>query len=224
MVDTPIPRTIAEPPLREQAPHTDLLDELLWLARDAQERLAQEPLGDRGYVLGQRNTYARAAGIVAARDSNDDPAVVANRVVHALVERDGDLHAVRAAALHRDPLQPAAASLDWIGPKAFDARYGDVPGIDQDFGMCWGASGNQRLSLRRVPGSGEGMLYAYDPTWDEYALIHRTIATRAVTDVYLQALRRYEHLPLEDFARLINATQIHTRFVEAEPTVLAREP
>ena len=75
-------------PTQEQ--NQDLLDELLWLAHDAQDRLPLDPLGDRGYTLGQRNTYARAAAIVAARDTHEDPAVIADRIVHALADGDPD--------------------------------------------------------------------------------------------------------------------------------------
>ncbi len=198
----------------------DLLDELLWLAREAQDRLPLETLGDRGYVLGQRNTYARAAGIVAARESHEDPAVIADRIVHALADGATDLTAVRDAAMAGSPQPTAAHTLEWLGRKAFDARYGDVPGTDQDYGMRWGEAGNQRISFRRLPGAAEGMLYAYDPTWDEYALIERHVPTRVVADVFIQALRRDEHLALEDFAHLVQA-QLHP--AQREPAVLAVE-
>ena len=99
MTDTQ-PTPAAPTPSRPQpcavaaATFPDLLDELLWLARDAQERLPLDTLGDRGYVLGQRNTYARAAGLVAARDTREDPALIADRIVHALADGTTDLAAI----------------------------------------------------------------------------------------------------------------------------------
>ena len=76
-----------------------------------------------------------------------------------------------------------------MGRKAFDARYGDIPGLDRDFGMRWGRARNQRLSLRRDPDASRdpvGMLYAYDPTWDEYALIQRRVPESTVGAVFLE--------------------------------------
>jgi hypothetical protein len=66
------------------------------------------------------------------------------------------------------------------------------------------------------------MLYAYDPTWDEYALIRRRVPTRVVSDVFLQALRRDQHLPLEDFAHLLKA-RLSTPGHDSEPAVPAAE-
>lgn len=207
MTDThpPIEPGRAFVPTREE--NQDLLDELLWLAHDAQDRLPLDPLGDRGYTLGQRNTYARAAGIVAARESHDDPALIADRIVHALADGTSELSSIRATALAGPPHPAAQAALEWLGPKAFDARYGEIPGIDHDYGMRWGASGNQRISFRRPTGATEGMLYAYDPTWDEYALIARHVPVNVVSSAFVEALRRDEHLPLEDFAHLIHDGQ-----------------
>jgi hypothetical protein len=91
-----------------------------------------------------------------------------------------------------------------------------VPGIDQDYGMRWGPNRDQRISLRRTPGAAEGMLYAYDPTWDEYALIQRRVPASTVGDVFLAALKRDEHLQVEEFAgRLEAARDIRTRALPA---------
>lgn len=222
MTDAPAPTQQDDnQPTRAAQPAPDLLDELLWLARDAQERLPLDSLGDRGYTLGQRNTYARAAGIVAARDSNEDPVLIADRIVHTLADGATDLTAIRDTALAGIPRPTTEPTLEWVGRKAFDSRYGDVPGIDQDYGMRWGPAHNQRISFRRTPGASDGMLYAHDPVWDEYALIHRHVPTRVITDVFLQALRQDEHLPLEDFAHLVT-THLHP--ATPEPTILAVEP
>lgn len=205
----------------------ELIDELLWLARHAQQRIELENLGDYWYVLGQRNTYARAAALVAAPNLGQDSTVIAERIVDAITAGtptpgNGDLAPLRSAAL--GTTVPAAATqaasrLEWVGRKAFDARYGDIPGVDRDFGMRWGRAGNQRLSFRRDPDTDDGMLYAYDPTWGEYALIVRRIPESSVGAVFVQALKLDEHLPVEDFARLLEAHRdIRTRVVPASLT------
>jgi hypothetical protein len=203
MTDTRPPRQPGRAFLATQEQNQDLLDELLWLAHDAQDRLPLDPLGDRGYTLGQLNTYARAAAIVAARESHEDPALIADRIVHALADSTSDLPSIRDTALAGLPRQTQKPALEWLGRKAFDARHGDIPGIDHDYGMRWGATGNQRISFRRPTSATEGMLYAYDPTWDEYALIARHVPVNVVSSAFVEALRRDEHLPLEDFTHLI---------------------
>jgi hypothetical protein len=190
-------------------PAPDLLEQFLQLAGDAQDRLPFDILGDRGYTLGQRNTYARAASHVAAQDSHEDPALIADRIVHALAEGTTDMNSLREVALAGVPRPAGPHALDWIGPKTFEARYGDVPGIDHDYGMRWGARNNQRISLRHGTDTSEGLLYAYDRTWDEYAVLQHRISTVAVSQVFREALRRDEHLPVEDFARLIEVHLAH---------------
>lgn len=200
-------------------PAPDLLEEFLQLASDAQDRLPFDILGDRGYTLAQRNTYARAASLVAARDSHEDPALIADRLVHALAEGTTNMSSLRQAALAGVPRPTGPHTLDWIGPKTFEARYGDIPGIDHDYGMRWGARGNQRISLRHATDSSEGLLYAHDKTWDEYAVLQHRIPTVVVSQAFREALRRDEHLPVEDFARLVESRLAHrasvaTRSVE----------
>jgi hypothetical protein len=98
--------------------------------------------------------------------------------VHALADGATDLTAVRTAALAGLPRPTTTPTLEWLGRKAFDARYGNIPGLDHDYGMRWGTNGNQRVSFRRRPGATKGMLYAYDPTWDEYAVCPPRAATQ----------------------------------------------
>lgn len=221
------------PPLDPRS--AGLIDELLRLGRHAQQRLALGRTDDYWYVLGERNTYARAAALVAAPHLGEASAVIAERIVDALATSaptsgEGDLAPLRSAAFGTTgpSAAPPLSRLEWLGPKAFDALYGDVPGLDQDFGMRWGRAGNQRLSLRRdtdaadVPDAGVGMLYAYDPTWEEYALLQRRIHESVVGAVVLEALKRDEHLPVEDFARLLEAHRdLRTR---ALPSNLTSRP
>lgn len=180
-----------------------LLNELLWLAAEAHSRLDTSDTAQRWYQLGQRNTYARAAGIVLSTDRGQDASLVTDRVIEAMTAGTTD-----PALLAKVALGAASAdrpALDWIGPMAFDARYGSVPGLDQDYGMRWGRSGDQRISLRREPGATEGMLYAYDPTWDEYALLRDRVPTDVVDRAFAAALRHGEHIPVEHFAQLVDA-------------------
>lgn len=190
-------------------PAPDLLEEFLQLAWDAQDRLPFDILGDRGYTLAQRNTYARAASLVAARDSHEDPALIADRLVHALAEGTTDVSSLREVAFSGVPRPPGPHTLDWMGPKTFEAQYGDIPGIDHDYGMRWGTTQNQRISLRHTADSSDGLLYAYDRTWDEYAVLQHRIPTVLVSQVFREALRRDEHLPVEDFANLIQSRLAH---------------
>jgi hypothetical protein len=199
---------------------TALIDEQLWLARHAQQRIELENLGDYWYVLGQRNTYARAAALIAAPHLGEDSAVIGERIVDALTcsaatSRPGDLAQLRAATLGTtDPASTRASSrLEWMGRKAFDARYGDIPGLDRDFGMRWGRAGNQRLSLRRDPHASRdpvGMLYAYDPTWDEYAVISTRAPADAVEAAFAQAVQVDVHMSVPQFAELY-ASQVLVR-------------
>jgi hypothetical protein len=71
--------------------------------------------------------------------------------------------------------------------------------------MRWGHTGDQRISLRREPGATEGLLYAYDPTWDEYALLQARVPTVVVDRAFAAALRHGEHIPVEHFAQLVEA-------------------
>ena len=93
--------------------------------------------------------------------------------------------------------------LEWRGPVAFARAYGAVPGIDHDFGRRWGSNGDQRVSLRVEVGSDTGLLYVYDPTWDEYAVIGSDVPLAAVEDAFARASRLGEHPPVTDFVTLL---------------------
>ena len=92
---------------------------------------------------------------------------------------------------------------EWRGPVAFARVYGSVPGTDCDFGMRWGSNRDQRVSLRVELGCEEGLLYVYDPTWDEYAVIDNNVPLAAVKDAFARALQFGEHLAVEDFVALL---------------------
>jgi hypothetical protein len=94
--------------------------------------------------------------------------------------------------------------LHWLGPRAFKARYGVQPGVDRDFGMWWGPRHDQRVSHRRdTLGSATGLLYAYDLTWDEYAVLATDIPWAAVEAVINSALARDTRMSAEAIAGLL---------------------
>ena len=105
--------------------------------------------------------------------------------------------------------------LEWRGPVAFSKAYGSVPGIDHDFGMRWGSNRDQRVSLRVELGGDEGLLYAYDPTWDEYAVIGTDVPLAAVKDAFARALQVGDQLALQDFVSLV--PDLPTVRMSAEP-------
>lgn len=109
------------------------------------------------------------------------------------------MDATTTAATPREP--------DWVGPRAFNARYGGA-GVDHDFGMRWGERREQRISLRRRPGVERGLLYAYDPTWDEYAVLARDVPEPAVEAAFAQALGIDTHMHVLAFAELVRCQQI----------------
>ena len=96
--------------------------------------------------------------------------------------------------------QPA---LEWRGPLAFARAHGAVPGIDHDFGMRWGSNRDQRVSLRVEFGADAGLLYVYDPTWDEYAVLGTGFRLAAVQDAFARALQLGEHPSVEAFVALL---------------------
>jgi hypothetical protein len=93
--------------------------------------------------------------------------------------------------------------LEWRGPVAFARAYRAVPGIDHDFGRCWGSNDDQRVSLRLEDGDETGLLYVYDPTWDEYAVIGTDVPLAAVKNAFAAALPIGEHAAVEDFLALL---------------------
>ena len=93
--------------------------------------------------------------------------------------------------------------LEWRGPVAFAGAYGAVPGIDHDFGMRWGSNRDQRVSLRVEFGADTGLLYVYDPTWDEYAVIGTHVPLAAVKNAFARVLQLGEHAAVEDFIALL---------------------
>jgi hypothetical protein len=79
---------------------------------------------------------------------------------------------------------------EWIGPLAFKARYGMQLGVEADFGTWWGPRHNQHISHRRATlDCPTGLLYAYDLTWDKYAVMAADVPAAAVEAALNHALR-----------------------------------
>jgi len=105
----------------------------------------------------------------------------------------------RRPARHLAHPQPA---LEWRGPMSFARTYGVVPGIHHDFGIRCGPNGDQPVSLRVEPGADSGLLYVYDLTWDEYAVLGSEVPVAAVESAGAHAWL-LEDLPVEDFVTMV---------------------
>jgi hypothetical protein len=97
-----------------------------------------------------------------------------------------------------------SAALGWMGSRAFKARYGVLPGVDRDFGMWWGPRHDQRVSHRRETlDSPTGLLYAYDLTWDEYAVLATDIPWATVEAIINRALSSETRMSADAMAGLL---------------------
>jgi hypothetical protein len=66
--------------------------------------------------------------------------------------------------------------LRWISEARFHRDH--LPwGLDHDYGMTWGEHRQQRVCHRVTPGSDRGLLYAYDPLWNEYAVLAESVSS-----------------------------------------------
>jgi hypothetical protein len=92
--------------------------------------------------------------------------------------------------------------LTWVGQISFDRLAARHPGIDHDLGAQWGDRRDIRISHRRPHDGAVGLLYAYDRTWDEYAILDPAAHVDAVARTFHAALDVDPHLPLADFLTL----------------------
>ena len=186
-------------------------EKLIALSRNAHQNVdADEPV-DYWYRLGQRNAYAHAAGMVIARGADSPAFTIADTITNALSQGSTDLAGLAHAAHGRVQLKPvpeAVPALTWMGQAAFQARYGDLRGIDHDFGVRWGAGGDQQISLHKGIGGDRGLLYVYDPTWDEYAVLLTNVTDAAVDHAFATALATDLHMSAQRFAALVAERQV----------------
>jgi len=60
--------------------------------------------------------------------------------------------------------------------------------------------------VKRIGGDG-GLLYVYDPTWDEYAVLLTNVTDAAVDHAFATALTTDLHLSAQRFAALVAERQ-----------------
>ena len=121
----------------------------------------------------------------------------------------------------RDPEAPPPR-LDWIGRHAFTARYAVQPVIDRVVGMRWGLRHDQsvhhHLATVNAPA---GLVYAYDLTWDEYAVLATDVPRAAVEAAVSRAQASDAHLTVEVFASLLTDSPTATALVSETSSELA---
>lgn len=189
------------------SPADGVLDQLMALARNASLNVEEHDPIDYWYRLGQRNAYAHATAQLLAPELDHDPFTIAERITTALDAGTTDLRELRDAAYGARPVTtPPKPSLEWVGPKAFDTQHHNIRGVDRDYGMRWGPRSNQRISLRLDGDDAtHGLLYAYDPTWQEYAVLSTSASRAAVDRAFAHATDTDIHMPIETFAQLVSS-------------------
>lgn len=182
-----------------------VVDQLMALARNASLNVEEHDPIDYWYRLGQRNAYAHATAQLFAPELGHDPFSIAERITTALDAGTTDLRELRDAAYGaREVTTPPKPSIEWVGPKAFDTQHRNIRGVDRDYGMRWGPRSNQRISLRLDGDEAtHGLLYAYDPTWQEYAVLSTSAPRAAVDRAFAHATDTDIHMPIETFTQLV---------------------
>jgi hypothetical protein len=185
--------------------------QLLGLAMIAQKALDIEHPADFWYRQGIRDAYAYAAAMLVTGHVADITQAAADRVTQLLGEGITDL-GVLMEATEITPRPPTG--LSWVGQASFDRLTRDHPGIDRDFGSQWGTRRDIRISQRVTEGATVGLLYAYDRTWDEYAILDSAAHVETVTRTVQAAVDTDPHLPVAEFVTLLRQ---HTRTIAAQP-------
>lgn len=203
--------------------HTDhqLHEKLVALSRSAQVNVDLDDPADYWYRLGQRNAYARALGLSVAGGVDHIAFEVADRLTGALADGEHNVDFLLAWALEAAPAA-AATSPEWIGPHAFSAQYGHIPGVDHDYGMRWGERGDQRISWRAPLDANEGLLHAYDPLWAEYKVLGTDVPRQAVEAAFKQALDTDVHMDVTAFAEVVRSHTLAQRTRPIEPIAPVR--
>jgi hypothetical protein len=83
---------------------------------------------------------------------------------------------------------PELPTVWWISKARFN-RYVSGAGFDHEYGAVWGPRHDQRVSLRLAAGATSGVLYAYDPLWDEYAILQPDAAQVDVEAAYARIVK-----------------------------------
>jgi hypothetical protein len=178
---------------------------LIALSRNAHVNVDTSDPADYWYRLGQRNAYAHSAGLALARGADERAFEISDRITTSLDDGRAQLETLERLALGESAPSTTPATPMWIGPNAFAAMCGDIPGIDRDFGMRWGDRGDQRISLRRTPDADTGLLYAHDPLWDEYAVLGANVPAKAVEAAFAQAMQVDVHMDVGAFNEIVRS-------------------
>jgi hypothetical protein len=198
-----------------------LHEKLVALSRNAQVNVDLDDPADYWYRLGQRNAYAHALGLSVARGVDHIAFEVADRLTGALADGEHNVDLLLAGALEGAPAA-APTSPEWIGPQAFSAQYGHLPGVDRDYGMRWGERGDQRISWRAPLDASTGLLYAYDPLWAEYKVLGTDVPRQAVEAAFRQALDPDVHMDVGVFAEIARSHTLEQRTRPLEPMAPVR--
>ena len=199
---------VAQPAKRRTDQH--LHEQLVALARNAQVNVDLDDPADYWYRLGQRNAYAQALGLSVSGGVDHVAFEIADRLTGALSNGEHDVDFLLSRVIEAAPSAPTE-SPQWLGPQAFRAQYGHVAGVDRDYGMRWGEKGNQRISWRAPLDASRGLLYAYDPLWDEYQMLGTDVPRPAVDAAFDQALDSDIHMDVGAFAEIVRSHVILTR-------------
>jgi len=131
---------------------------------------------DFAYQAGYRDACARAYAILQvgpAACAAPASAALANGVIR-VIERgttnpDEIRQTVEGVSLPYE--QGRADVLTWINERTFARISARHSGIDEDLGLRWGPRRDIRISMRAPSEGGPVLLYGYDPTWNEYAVL-----------------------------------------------------
>ncbi|GAA2748320.1 hypothetical protein GCM10009868_40870 [Terrabacter aerolatus] len=213
----------AHPTQSAAFPGDRVVDQLMAVARNASLNIEEHDPIDYWYRLGQRNAYAHATAQLLAPELGHDPFTIAERITTALDAGTTDLRELRDAAYGaRAVTTPPEPSIEWVGPKAFDAQHRNIRGVDRDYGMRWGPRSNQRISLRLDGDAAtNGLLYAYDPTWQEYAVLSTSAPRAAVDRAFAHATDTDIHMPIETFVQLVGSYRAALECARRDPASVA---
>lgn len=182
-----------------------LRSQLLGLATAAQQALDPDEPAEFWYRQGVRDAYAYAAALQVTGHVGEPTQAAALRVIRLLGEEVTDL-GVLLAATEASPQR--AAQPTWVGPLAFHRLTARHPGIDHDLGAGWGERGDIRIRHRRRHDDTVGLLYAYDPTWDEYAILDPAAPVDVVARTARAAVETDPHLTVADFLALLRTNML----------------
>ena len=179
----------------------------------AQDQLEHREVSDeRLYQRGARHAYAAALAHATTPEPINSAAVYDTTclIIAALDAGTRDPRELLRVALNT-PAPSTESRLTWIGLTAFERRHAGR-GVDEDLGMRWGRRGDIRISLRRrFAALDSGVLYAYDPLWDEYAVLADPIRGADATAAFHRALSVDPRMEPDDFAHLLPTSADRTR-------------